>query len=169
MSTLMHTLKKIDIHAHIVAFPQWTPPHPSSGYRMPSPEELIGMYDQLDIERGVLLPIVAAEGQPVTMSNEGCVYTAEKYPDRFSWFCNVDPRALENASGTPDISYTGPADVGPSASLEVEDDDEFILNVLPMTGDDSPIVMNTILAILSVLAIVLLILYKRYKESKDEE
>lgn len=77
--------------------------------------------------------------------------------------------ATNATNRTPDLSYTGPADVGPSASLEVEDDDEFILNVLPMTGDDSEIGMNTILAILSVIVIVLLILYKRYKESNDEE
>ena len=101
----MKTIKKIDIHAHIVAFPQWTPAHPGSGYRMLSTEELIKMYDELDIERGVLLPIVSPEGQPVTMSNEGCIYAAEKYPDRFSWFCNVDPRALENKAGVPNLSY----------------------------------------------------------------
>ena len=101
----MNTFKKIDIHAHIVAFPQWTPTHPASGYRMLSPEELIEMYDRLDIERGVLLPIVSPEGQPVIMSNESCIYAAEKYPDRFSWFCNVDPRALNNADGKADLSY----------------------------------------------------------------
>ena len=101
----MNPFKKIDIHAHIVAFPQWTPAHPASGYRMLSPEELIEMYDRLDIERGVLLPIVSPEGQPVIMSNEGCIFAAEKYPDRFSWFCNVDPRALNNTDGTADLSY----------------------------------------------------------------
>lgn len=92
----METIKKIDIHAHIAAFPQWVPPHPGSGYPMLGAEELLGMYDRLDIERGVLLPIVSPEGQPVIMSNEGCIMAAEKYPDRFSWFCNVDPRALNN-------------------------------------------------------------------------
>ena len=101
----METLKKIDIHAHIVAFPQWVPVNPGSKHRMLSPEELIGMYDRLDIERGVLLPIVSPEGQPVVMSNEGCIYAAEKYPERFSWFCNVDPRALNNAAGTADLSF----------------------------------------------------------------
>ena len=102
----MKPLKKIDIHAHIVAFPQWVPPHPGSQNRMLSPEELLELfYDKLDIERGVLLPIVSPEGQPVIMSNEGCIYAANKYPDRFSWFCNVDPRALNNAAGTAKLSY----------------------------------------------------------------
>lgn len=100
----MEIIKKIDIHAHIVAFPQWIPPHPGSGYPMLGAGELLGMYDQLDIERGVLLPIVSPEGQPVTMSNEGCIMAAEKYPDRFSWFCNVDPRALDNTPST-NLSY----------------------------------------------------------------
>ncbi|MBE6613753.1 MAG: hypothetical protein E7631_00430 [Ruminococcaceae bacterium] len=100
----MKTFRKIDLHAHIVAFPQWAPANPASGYRMLSPEEMIDMYDRLDIERGVLLPIISPEGQTVVMSNEGCIYAAEKYPDRFSWFCNVDPRAMNNSTGT-DLSY----------------------------------------------------------------
>ena len=101
----MNTLKKIDIHAHIVAFPEWTPPHPGSGYRLLSAEELLEMYDQLNIERGVLLPVVSPEGQVVTMSNEGCIYATTKYPDRFSWFCNIDPRALNNCTASVNYSY----------------------------------------------------------------
>ena len=31
-------------------------------------------------------------------------HAAEKYPDRFSWFCNVDPRAHQNAPGS-DLKY----------------------------------------------------------------
>ena len=41
----MEVLRKIDLHAHIVAFPQWTPAHPGSGYRMVCAEELFGFYD----------------------------------------------------------------------------------------------------------------------------
>ena len=95
----METIRKIDIHAHVTAFPDWAPPNPGSGYPMPGPEELIGMYDRLGIERGVLLPIVSPEGQPVSMTNEACLSVVTKYPDRFSWFCNVDPRALNNDPG----------------------------------------------------------------------
>lgn len=101
----MEVFKKIDLHAHIVAFPEWTPAHWGSHYRMLSPEELIEMYDRLDIERGVLLPIVSPEGQTVTMSNEGCIMAATKYPDRFSWFCNIDPRAMENNTRPTNFSY----------------------------------------------------------------
>ena len=89
----MNAFQKIDIHAHIVAFPEWTPPHPGTGYRMLSAEELIEMYDQMDIERGVLLPIVSPEGQPVTMSNEGCIFAATKYPNRFCHY-SLQVRAI---------------------------------------------------------------------------
>ena len=75
----METIKKIDIHAHVTAFPEWIPPHPASGYRMLSAEEQIEIYDRLDIERGVLLPIISPEGFPVVMSNESCIYTVQKY------------------------------------------------------------------------------------------
>ena len=53
----MEKIQKIDIHAHIVAFPQWVPAHPGSGYRMLCPEELIEMYDRLDIERAYCYPL----------------------------------------------------------------------------------------------------------------
>ena len=101
----MNALKKIDIHAHVVAFPQWVPVNPSTGHRMLSAEELIGMYDRLSIGRGVLLPIVSPEGQPVSMTNEGCLQAVSRYPERFSWFCNVDPRALCNGAGQADYSF----------------------------------------------------------------
>ena len=101
----MEIIKKIDIHAHIIVSPEWTPPSPGSNQRMLTPEELIEMYDRLDIERGVLLPIISPEGQTVTLSNENAIYAAKKYPDRFSWFCNVDPRMLVNNAGKPNLSH----------------------------------------------------------------
>ncbi len=101
----MKTLKKIDIHAHVVPFPEWTPAHPGSSHRMLSADELIEMYDRLDIGRGVLLPMVSPEGQTVTISNEGTLMAVCRHPDRFSWFCNVDPRAMNNAVGRSDLSY----------------------------------------------------------------
>ncbi len=58
----MHTLKKIDIHAHVTSFPKWVPVQQYSGCRWLSAEEQIEMYDRLNIERGVLLPIVSPEG-----------------------------------------------------------------------------------------------------------
>ena len=88
-------IKKIDIHAHATAYPQYFPPI-YKGRRFMSAEELIAEYDELGVETGVLLPIVAAEGMATTMPTETCIALAEKYPDRFVWFCNVDPRAAGN-------------------------------------------------------------------------
>jgi len=101
----MKNFKKIDLHAHVAPFPQWSPLYYNRDYRVISAEELMAAYDTLDIERGVLLPIVSPEGTHVIYSNEWCIYIAEKYPDRFSWFCNVDPRGINNDAGTSDFSY----------------------------------------------------------------
>lgn len=100
----METIKKIDIHAHATAFPQYAPPLKQTGYPMPSAEELFVFYDKLNIEKGVLLPISSPEAQWVTMSNENCKYIADQHPDRFLWFCNVDPRSGENLDNA-DLSY----------------------------------------------------------------
>lgn len=91
-------IKKIDIHAHAVAFRGFTPPYfadqPESVFI--AAEQVIAFYDQLGIEKGVLLPITSPEGMVTPMPSENCKYLADKYPDRFIWFCNVDPRAYPN-------------------------------------------------------------------------
>jgi len=84
----------IDIHAH--------------AYRNPVPfvvrfctaEELIKRYDELGIEKGVLLPIVNPEIY-FPQTNEDILDMAEQYPDRFIPFCNIDPRALTNSPEAP--------------------------------------------------------------------
>ena len=48
----------IDIHVHSLAIP--CPPR--DGKQAITPQQLIERYDQVDIERGVLLPIVYPEG-----------------------------------------------------------------------------------------------------------
>ena len=88
----MEVIRKIDIHAHATAFPQHIPAYYSTGAKFPSAEEMIGLYDKVGIEKGVLLPIVSPENQPTIMTTEGCMELAARYPDRFVWFCNVDPR-----------------------------------------------------------------------------
>lgn len=93
-------IQKIDIHAHAVAFHSWTPVVKKTGYRFLSAEELLSRYDQLNIEKGVLQPIVSMEGFWLTMSNENCKLLTEQHPDRFLWFCNVDPRAAEHSSAS---------------------------------------------------------------------
>lgn len=104
----MKNIKKIDIHAHAIAFPEYFPPFnwPDFNYSLKvlSAEQVIDFYDRLNIEKGVLLPICSAEGQHAPITSEETKYLVDKYPDRFLWFCNVDPRVYENRPGS-DISY----------------------------------------------------------------
>ncbi len=97
-------IKKIDIHAHVTAFREFTVPNKGTRYPMVTPEELFVFYDKLNVEKGVLLPIISPEGQPCTYSNEMIGWVASQYPDRFVWFCNVDPRAGENRANA-DLGY----------------------------------------------------------------
>ncbi len=99
METLKQ-LKKIDIHAHATAHPDLFPPY-SNGQRFVSAEELIEFYDRLGIEKGVLLPIISPEGQQTQFTTEDCKLIADRYPERFAWFCNVDPRASANNGAAP--------------------------------------------------------------------
>ena len=94
----MELIKKIDIHAHATLFPDYFPMCRANN-RFVNPEEVIAYYDELNIEKGMLLPISSPEGQITPMTSEACKFISDKYPDRFLWYCNVDPRAMFN---TPD-------------------------------------------------------------------
>lgn len=100
----METVKKIDIHAHVTAFPEIIPANRFTAHRVLSAEELIGVYDKLNIEKGVLLPIVSSEGNTAVLSNEATKFVADKYKDNFFWFCNIDPRQDDN-SESADLGY----------------------------------------------------------------
>lgn len=89
----MNSIKRIDIHAHAVAFPEYA-------MCFCSAEEVIELYDNLNIEKGVLLPLCAAEGQYTPITSEAAKYVSDKYPERFLWFCDIDPRALNNSPTT---------------------------------------------------------------------
>lgn len=84
----------IDIHAHA-----YRKPVPLI-VRFPSAEELLENYDRLGIEKGVLLPVVSPEIY-LPQANEDILDMAEKYPDRFIPFCNVDPRSYRNSPNSP--------------------------------------------------------------------
>ncbi len=99
----MELIKKIDIHAHATAFGGVYPLLTKQPESMITPEELIEKYDELGIEKGVLLPLVSPEGQAAPITSENCKIIADKYPDRFAWFCGVDPRSDIN-SPTADLS-----------------------------------------------------------------
>ena len=87
-------MKKIDIHCHATAFPDYQPGW-KNGLRFLSDTEQLEVLDKLNVEKGVLLPIIAPDAQWMTMSNQEAKFLADKYPDRFVWFCNVDPRQAE--------------------------------------------------------------------------
>lgn len=100
----MEAIKKIDIHAHCTPFPEYYPKSKASGEGAIGVAALSGFYEKLNVEKGVLLPIVSPEGALSVKSNEACKYLADEYPDKFLWFCNVDPRAVGNRQ-TADLGY----------------------------------------------------------------
>ena len=91
----MERIRKIDIHAHATPYQQYSPSM-GRGVPMVSPEEVIGFYDEIDVEMGVLLPLTSPEYQNEQVTSSACKYISDKYPDRFLWFCGVDPRAAGN-------------------------------------------------------------------------
>ncbi|MFO7945356.1 MAG: amidohydrolase family protein [Armatimonadota bacterium] len=92
----------IDMHIHIAQISDigWTPD--SSG--PPSPEQYIEMYDEVGIDKGVMLPLVIPECNFLTQSNEDILMIAREYPDRLIPFCNIDPRLNRNSPDV-DLSY----------------------------------------------------------------
>ena len=90
-------MKKIDIHVHTIAEPGLLRPR---GDTFATPEELFAMYAQLGVEKAVLLPILSPEGQFDGNTNREIMTIAARYPDRFYWFCNIDPRQGNNDTST---------------------------------------------------------------------
>ncbi len=91
----MTKIKKIDVHAHAILFQEYAPIW-RNGVPWVSPKQVLGFYDDLNIEKGVLLPLVSPEYHQEQISNAACKHMTEQYPDRFLWFCGIDPRALGN-------------------------------------------------------------------------
>ncbi len=83
----------IDIHAHAYR------KTPVFGCSFCTAEQLIEEYDKLDIDMGVVQPIVSPEVYS-PQSNEDVLDMAEKYPDRIIPFCNIDPRGGKNSPTT---------------------------------------------------------------------
>ena len=100
----MEIIRKIDIHAHATAYPQLIPANFHTKGRFLGGDELIALYDKLNIEKGVLLPLVDTVSQWVSMTSENCKLVADAHPDRFVWFCGIDPRMGDNSEKT-DLSY----------------------------------------------------------------
>ncbi len=96
-------MKKIDIHCHVVAFPEYSTKR-LDGHKYLSAEEQVQIHEKLNVDKGILLPITTVEAHWATISNEAAQYVANKYPDRFVWFCSVDPRQGRN-SAQSDLGY----------------------------------------------------------------
>ena len=94
----MQIVKKIDIHAHAILWPQYTPKYAKYNSTMLTPDELFDeYYNKLNIEKALLLPIVSEEASLSVEPPEMIKYIVDQNPDRFFWFCNVDPRAMSNS------------------------------------------------------------------------
>ena len=87
----LERIRKIDIHAHVNPFKHL------SLHSIITPEEQFEYYDKLGVEKGIILPIVSPEGGMDILPNQYAMLSVEKYPDKFYWFCNVDPRSHENS------------------------------------------------------------------------
>ena len=94
--------KKIDIHAHVTPFPEFAPPI-ATGMPMLSAAQQIQLYDELGIDKGVLLPLTSSEYHFEQITSLDAKHVADQHPDRFLWFCGIDPRTCGN-SPTADIS-----------------------------------------------------------------
>lgn len=90
----------IDIHIHIAKISDLGWSRDADGPA--SPEQFIEMYDEVGIDRGVMLPLTIPECNPLTQSNEDILAIAAEYPDRFIPFCNLDPRLSNNS---PDFDF----------------------------------------------------------------
>ena len=86
-------MKKIDLHCHTYAPQENSSRCLKEDAERISTEEQIEIFDKLNVEKGVILPLITAKHPDGLAAVENCRYIADKYPDRFSWFCNIDPRA----------------------------------------------------------------------------
>ena len=119
-------MKKIDLHCYVTAFPQYAAPHKTGG-RFMSAEEQIAFQKQLDIEYSVVMPILSPEGQWMKIGSENCKYISAQHPDRFRWFCGVDPRMgnfRDDTDFTPLLAFfkekgaLGVGEVAPSLYID---------------------------------------------------
>ena len=84
----------IDIHSHVYKHPL---PFVT---RFFDPEELIAKYDELKIDKAVLLPVVNPEIY-FPQSVDEVIDICNEHKDRFIPYCNVDPRAFTNTASAP--------------------------------------------------------------------
>ena len=82
-------MKKIDLHLHLTPFQL-----PKLGkMNLTSGKNMLPHLEELGIEKGVLMS--SAEGGLPFGTNKSNRKICEKFPDRYSWMCAVDPRGRE--------------------------------------------------------------------------
>lgn len=129
----MNEIKKIDIHAHARPFKEMAPIY-GCDHPFIFADEVLAFYDKLNVEKGVLLPLVSPEYHVTPITSGECYYSVQRHPDRFFWFCGIDPRALGNdpkADLTPLLEYyksLGAKGVG-ELTAQFYVDDPFIDNL----------------------------------------
>jgi len=91
----MEKIKKIDIHIHTDMYGGREIPR-FDGNGFATPVQIRELYDQMGIEKGVLLPCVSPENSFAFQANEQAAVVTEENPDLFVWFMNLDPRMAYN-------------------------------------------------------------------------
>lgn len=86
----------IDVHAHAYLFD--SPPQ-DGVTQFCTVDEVLKRYDELDIEKGVLLPLIGPDTY-LPQSNQEILEICRLHPDRFVPFFNIDPRGMQNSEFT---------------------------------------------------------------------
>lgn len=86
----------IDVHAHAYLFDY---PPQDGVTQFCTVDEVLKRYDELDIEKGVLLPLIGPETY-IPQSNAEIAEICKRYPERFIPFFNIDPRGIKNSEFT---------------------------------------------------------------------
>ncbi len=92
----------LDIHVHTASNSDL--PLAEGEEVVATPEQLVEMFDAVGIDRAVVLPLVTPENAMLVQSNEEILAVADRHPDRFIPFCNIDPRLHKNSADT-DLSF----------------------------------------------------------------
>ena len=91
----------IDIHVHTAE--KRGPVRYGTDESYAWPELLVEMYDEVGIDKAVLLPEVNPETSHRLAPTEEILGVVDRFPDRFIPFCNIDPRQ---------VAYSPDADLG---------------------------------------------------------
>ena len=95
IESVIASTRFIDVHAHCVE--DEIPPCNVAGVRpLCLPEDLIGWYDKMGVEKGVILSLCNPENFVGGMSNEMILRVCGAHPDRFIPSVGLDPRILGN-------------------------------------------------------------------------